>query len=154
MARLGRGRVPHRRDIAPRARRQPAPADRLRAARPPRAAQVLRPHLRGDGAQGGGRGGGRAGLIMLGAMSTRAWAGFLAMSTIWGVPYLFIKVAVDDGVPPAFLAWARVVLAAAVLLALAWRAGTFASLHGRGRWLLAFAVFEIAVPFPKTAKAS
>src|SRR4051794_20796100 len=84
-------------------------------------------------------------------MSTRAWAGFFAMSTIWGVPYLFIKVAVDDGVPPAFLAWCRVVLAAVVLLALAGRAGTLGSLRGRGRWLLAFAVFEIAVPFPLIA---
>src|SRR3954449_209395 len=81
-------------------------------------------------------------------MSARAWAGFLAMSTIWGVPYLFIKVAVDDGVPPAFLAWCRVVLAAVVLLALAWRAGTLPSLRGRGRWLLAFAGFEIALPVP------
>src|ERR1051325_4712595 len=84
-------------------------------------------------------------------MSARAWAGFFAMSTIWGVPYLFIKVAVDDGVPPAFLAWSRVVLAAIVLLALASRAGTLGSLRGRGRWLLAFAVFEIAVPFPLIA---
>src|SRR3954449_5390403 len=84
-------------------------------------------------------------------MSARAWAGFFAMSTIWGVPYLFIKIAVDDGVPPAFLAWCRVVLAAAVLLALAWRAGTLPSLRGRGRWLLAFAVFEITVPFPAIA---
>src|SRR3954465_9844344 len=81
-------------------------------------------------------------------MSARAWAGFFAMSTIWGVPYLFIKIAVDDGVPPAFLAWCRVVLAAVVLLALAWRAGTLPSLRGRGRWLLAFAGFEIAEPFP------
>src|SRR3954464_10341624 len=84
-------------------------------------------------------------------MSVRAWAGFFAMSTIWGVPYLFIKVAVDDGVPPAFLAWSRVVLAAAVLLALARRAGTLGSLRGRWRWLVAFAVFEIAVPFPLIA---
>jgi drug/metabolite transporter (DMT)-like permease len=84
-------------------------------------------------------------------MSARAWAGFFAMSTIWGVPYLFIKVAVDDGVPPAFLAWSRVVLAAVVLLELAWRAGTLGSLRGRGRWLLAFALFEIAVPFPLIA---
>ena len=84
-------------------------------------------------------------------MSARAWAGFFAMSTIWGVPYLFIKVAVDDGVPPAFLAWSRVVLGAAVLLFLAHRAGTLGSLRGRGRWLLAFAVFEIAVPFPLIA---
>jgi drug/metabolite transporter (DMT)-like permease len=84
-------------------------------------------------------------------MSARAWAGFFAMSTIWGVPYLFIKVAVDDGVPPAFLAWSRVVLGAAVLLLLAWRAGTLGSLRGRGRWLALFALFEITIPFPLIA---
>jgi drug/metabolite transporter (DMT)-like permease len=85
-------------------------------------------------------------------MSARAWAGFAAMSVVWGVPYLFIKVAVDDGVPPAFLAWSRVALAAVVLLALAWRAGTLPSLRGRWRWLALFAVFEIAVPFPLIAE--
>jgi drug/metabolite transporter (DMT)-like permease len=85
-------------------------------------------------------------------MSARAWAGFAAMSTVWGIPYLFIKVAVDDGVSPGFLAWSRVVLAAAVLLALAWHAGTLGSLRGRWRWLVMFAVVEIAVPFPLIAE--
>jgi drug/metabolite transporter (DMT)-like permease len=88
---------------------------------------------------------------MLGPMSARAWAGFFAMSLVWGVPYLFIKIAVDDGVPPAFVAWSRVVLAAAVLLALAWSAGTLGTLRGRGRWLVAFAVLEITIPFPLIA---
>ena len=55
------------------------------------------------------------------------------MSAIWGIPYLFIKVAVDDGVPPAFVAWARVALAAVVVLGLAWRAGVLGSLPGRWR---------------------
>jgi drug/metabolite transporter (DMT)-like permease len=84
-------------------------------------------------------------------MSARAWAGFAAMSTVWGIPYLFIKVAVDDGVPPAVVAWTRVVLGAAVLLALAWRAGTLPTLRGRSRWLALFALFEIAIPFPLIA---
>jgi drug/metabolite transporter (DMT)-like permease len=88
---------------------------------------------------------------MLAAMSPRAWTAFAAMSAVWGVPYLFIKVAVDDGVPPAFVAWVRVVLAAAVLLALAWHAGVLGPLRGRWRWLLAYAVAEIAVPFPLIA---
>jgi len=70
---------------------------------------------------------------------------------IWGIPYLFIKVAVDDGVPPAFLAWVRVVIGAAVLVALAWRAGILRSVRGRLRWLVAFAVVEIVVPFPLIA---
>ena len=84
-------------------------------------------------------------------MSARAWVAFAAVSTLWGIPYLFIKVAVDDGVPPAFLAWVRVVLGATVLLALAWRAGVLALLRGRWRWLAVFGVVEIAVPFPLIA---
>ena len=49
-------------------------------------------------------------------VSARAWGGFAAMSVVWGIPYLFIKVAVDGGMPPAFIAWVRVTLAAAILL--------------------------------------
>ena len=33
-------------------------------------------------------------------MTPRAWLLFGAVSLVWGVPYFFIKVAVDDGVPP------------------------------------------------------
>jgi drug/metabolite transporter (DMT)-like permease len=84
-------------------------------------------------------------------MSARAWAAFGAVSALWGIPYLFIKIAVDDGVSPAFLAWVRVVLAAAILLALAWRTGALGSLRGRWRWLAVFAVSEVAIPFPLIA---
>jgi drug/metabolite transporter (DMT)-like permease len=84
-------------------------------------------------------------------MSARAWIAFAAVSTLWGIPYLFIKVAVDDGVPPAFLAWVRVVLGAAVLLALAWWAGVLGAVRGRWRWLAVFGVIEIAIPFPLIA---
>jgi drug/metabolite transporter (DMT)-like permease len=69
------------------------------------------------------------------------------MATLWGMPFLFIKLAVDDGVPPVFLAWARIVLAAVVLLALAWRAGTLRTVRRAWRWVVVFAVVEIAVPF-------
>ncbi|MEP6954994.1 MAG: DMT family transporter [Solirubrobacteraceae bacterium] len=81
-------------------------------------------------------------------MSRRAWAGFGAVATLWGIPYLFIRIAVDDGVPPVFLAWARVTMAAAVLLVLAWRAGVLPSLRGRWPWVAAYAIVEIAIPFP------
>src|SRR4051794_41799429 len=84
-------------------------------------------------------------------MSARAWAAFATVSTLWGIPYLFIKIAVDDGVPPAFLAFVRVALGAAVLMALAWRAGALGALRGRGRWLALYALFEIVVPFPLIA---
>lgn len=84
-------------------------------------------------------------------MSPRAWAAFAAVSTLWGIPYLFIKIAVDDGVPPAFLAFVRVALGAAVLVGLARRAGVLGPLRGRLRWLIVYAIFEIAVPFPLIA---
>jgi drug/metabolite transporter (DMT)-like permease len=43
------------------------------------------------------------------------------------------------------------VLGAVVLIALAWRAGVLRGLRGRVRWLAAFAVAEIVVPFPLIA---
>ena len=76
---------------------------------------------------------------------------FAAMSLIWGVPYLFIKIADDGGAPPAGIAWARVTLAAVVLLILAGRATTLGSLRGRLRWVAAYGLVEIAVPFPLIA---
>lgn len=84
-------------------------------------------------------------------MTGRAWIAFGAVSVLWGIPYLFIKVAVEGGVPPAFLAWSRVLLAAALLLAITWRAGTLRSVRGRWRWIAAYAVLEIAIPFPLIA---
>jgi drug/metabolite transporter (DMT)-like permease len=84
-------------------------------------------------------------------MSRRAWISFAAMSVIWGASYLFIKIAVDGGVPPLVLAWGRVTLAAVVLVALAWRAGTLPTLRGGWRWLVVYAVAEISSPFPLIA---
>jgi drug/metabolite transporter (DMT)-like permease len=84
-------------------------------------------------------------------VTRRAWTAFAAVSVIWGIPYLLIRIAVRHGVTPWFLAWSRVTLAALVLLALAWRAGTLGSLHGRFRVLLAYAIVEICIPFPLIA---
>ena len=83
-------------------------------------------------------------------MTARAWAGFATMSVLWGIPYLFIKVAVDDGLSPAFVAWSRVVLAAAVLLVLAHRAGPLGSLRA-GAVAGRLRVLEITIPFPLIA---
>jgi drug/metabolite transporter (DMT)-like permease len=84
-------------------------------------------------------------------VSRRGWLAFGALSAIWGVPYLLIKIAVDHGVPPSVLAWGRVTLAAVVLLALAGRAGTLRTLAGRWRWIVAYGIAEIAIPFPLIA---
>lgn len=84
-------------------------------------------------------------------MNARAWTGFFALAVLWGIPYLFIKVAVDDGVPPLFLAWVRVTLGAAVLLALAAQAGTLRAVRGQVKWVAAYALVEICLPFPLIA---
>jgi drug/metabolite transporter (DMT)-like permease len=84
-------------------------------------------------------------------MSSRAWSLFAAVSVVWGVPYLFIKIAVDGGMPPLVLAWGRIVLGAIVLLALAHRAGVLGSLRSHWRALLAYAVIELCIPFPMIA---
>lgn len=84
-------------------------------------------------------------------MSRRGWVAFAANSVIWGVPYLFIRIAVKGGVTPPVLAWGRVTLAALVLLGLAWRAGTLSTLSGRWRWLVAYAIAEVSIPFPLIA---
>jgi drug/metabolite transporter (DMT)-like permease len=84
-------------------------------------------------------------------MSRRAWVLFAAISVIWGVPYLFIKVAVDGGVSPFFLAWARVAMAAAILLAVAPRQTRDLLVHGPRRWVAAYAIVEISLPFPLIA---
>ena len=70
------------------------------------------------------------------------------MSAVWGIPYLFIKIAVDHGLDPLLVAWGRVALGAVVLLPFAWRAGALAGLRRKWRWIAAFAVSEIVIPFP------
>ncbi|HSS32913.1 MAG TPA: DMT family transporter [Solirubrobacterales bacterium] len=80
-------------------------------------------------------------------MSRRAWTAFAVVSVLWGFPYLFIKLAIDGGAPPLIVAWGRIALAAVVLLPIAWRSGTLPALRGRMRWLLTFAMVEIAIPF-------
>ena len=84
-------------------------------------------------------------------MSPRAWGLFAAVSTLWGIPYLFIKIADDGGMPPLVLAWGRIVLGAAVLLSLAARAGVLSQVRGHWRGLVLYAVFEISIPFPMIA---
>lgn len=84
-------------------------------------------------------------------MSRRAWIAFAALSVIWGVPYLFIKVAVDGGISPFFLSWGRLVLGAALLFALAPRQSVEMLRRGPRRWIVAYAVVEMTLPFPLIA---
>ncbi len=80
------------------------------------------------------------------AVTRRGWLLFAAMSVIWGVPYLLIKVAVEDLSPPVVV-FGRTSIAAVALLAAAWRTGALAPALRRWRPVLAFAAIEMAGPW-------
>lgn len=79
-------------------------------------------------------------------MTARGWILFSAMCVIWGIPYLLIKVAVED-VSPAMLVLARTSLAALLLLPIAALRGELRPVLRRWRLVAVFAVVEIAVPW-------
>jgi len=79
-------------------------------------------------------------------MSRRGLVPFAAMSVIWGIPYLLIKVALDD-LSPTFLVFSRTGIAAAILLPLALRRGMVRPALARWRPLVAFAALEIGLPW-------
>jgi drug/metabolite transporter (DMT)-like permease len=76
----------------------------------------------------------------------RGWTAFVALGIIWGLPYFFIKIAVQE-VPPFTLAFCRVALATLILLPIAWRRGALRSLGTRRPAIVAFGVVEFAIPF-------
>jgi drug/metabolite transporter (DMT)-like permease len=79
-------------------------------------------------------------------VSRRGWALFLAMSVIWGVPYLLIKVAVDE-VSPVVVVFVRCAIGAALLLPWTLRSGGLAAALRQWRWLLVFTVLEMTAPW-------
>jgi drug/metabolite transporter (DMT)-like permease len=79
-------------------------------------------------------------------LSRRGWALFVALGIIWGIPYLFIKIAVED-LSPAAVVFGRTVLAAVLLLPLAAARRQLRPLLPAWRWLLLFAALEVCAPF-------
>jgi drug/metabolite transporter (DMT)-like permease len=75
-------------------------------------------------------------------VSSRGWILFIAMSIIWGIPYLMIKVAVE-GVSVPVLVFARTAVGAAVLLPIALSSGIPAIIRRHWKALFGFAFFEM-----------
>jgi len=85
-------------------------------------------------------------------VSRRGWILFAAMSVIWGLPYLLIKVA-DGGVPVPVLVLARVSIGAALMLPFALRRRNLAAIRPVAGWLALFAVVEIILPWYALSQA-
>lgn len=79
-------------------------------------------------------------------MSRRGWLLFAALCLIWGLPYLFIRVAVEQ-LDPATLVFLRTAGAAAILLPVALRRGLGRAILRRWRPVLLFAAVELMVPW-------
>lgn len=79
-------------------------------------------------------------------MSTRGWLLFAAMSVIWGIPYLLIKVAVAE-FEPTTLVLGRTAIGALMLLPLALLRSDLRALRPHWRLLLAYTAVEIVGPW-------
>ena len=79
-------------------------------------------------------------------MSAKGWWLFATMALLWGVPYLFIKEAVDSYSPAAIVA-GRTLLGALVLLPVAIHRKALRPAWRVFPWVLAFGAVEMAGPF-------
>ena len=79
-------------------------------------------------------------------MTRRAIILFALMSVIWGIPYLFIRIAVTEITPATMVLW-RTLIAAAILLPIALIRTDLRPVLARWRWVVAFAAVEIAIPW-------
>lgn len=79
-------------------------------------------------------------------MTAKGWWLFAAMALLWGVPYLFIKEAVDSYSPAAIVA-GRTLLGALVLLPIALHRRALRPALRVWPWVLAFGAVEMAGPF-------
>jgi drug/metabolite transporter (DMT)-like permease len=84
-------------------------------------------------------------------MSRKGWLLFAAMSVIWGIPYLLIKITVDAGISAPVLALARSAVGAAVLLPLALHRGqrdrALRALRAHWRPVAVFTVCDMVGPY-------
>lgn len=80
------------------------------------------------------------------AMTRKGWLLFIMMSVLWGIPYLFIKIAVQE-LDPIVVVCARVGIAAVVLLPVAIQRGVLGKLRGRVLAIAALACVQIVGPF-------
>lgn len=79
-------------------------------------------------------------------MSTRGWLLFAAMSLIWGIPYLLIKVAVAE-LEPSTVVFGRTAIGAILLLPLALARSDFRALRPHWRLLVVYTFVEIVGPW-------
>ena len=79
-------------------------------------------------------------------MSRKGWLLFSLVGLLWGVPYFFMKIAVEELSTP-MIVFARLLIGAALLVPLAMREGTLKKAFGYWRYILVYAVLEMVIPW-------
>jgi drug/metabolite transporter (DMT)-like permease len=79
-------------------------------------------------------------------MTSRGWLLFITLGVFWGIPYLFIRVAVTD-FDPVVVAFGRTAIGALLLLPLAIRSGALKPLLPHWKILLVYTAIEIVAPW-------
>jgi drug/metabolite transporter (DMT)-like permease len=84
-------------------------------------------------------------------MKRSSWFYFGIVGTIWGIPYLLIKVAVTDNgstpFTPALVVFSRVFIGAILLISYSLYKGTFSSAIPYMRWIIPYAIVEMVIPW-------
>lgn len=79
-------------------------------------------------------------------MSRKGWALFALIGALWGVPYLFIKIATDELTTPVIV-FSRLVIGAALLLPLAMRNGSIKKIRTYLPYVFLYALLEMVLPW-------
>jgi drug/metabolite transporter (DMT)-like permease len=79
-------------------------------------------------------------------LTRRAVLLFGVMALVWGIPYLFIRVAVDE-MAPSVLVFGRTGIAALILVPIALTRTDYRAVLARWPWVVAFAVIEMGIPW-------
>ena len=79
-------------------------------------------------------------------MSRRGWILFIVLGLLWGMPYLLIRIAVGT-IDPLVVAGSRTLIGALLLLPVALHRNALGAAFRNWKWLLAFTLIEISVPW-------
>jgi drug/metabolite transporter (DMT)-like permease len=79
-------------------------------------------------------------------MSRRNWFLFILIGFLWGIPYLLIKVAVDE-LSPTIIVLSRVVIGSLILIPMAMRLGSLMPAIKAWRYVIPYAIGEMIAPW-------
>lgn len=85
-------------------------------------------------------------------MTRKNWLLFVLAGFLWGIPYLFLRIAVRE-FEPGWIVFARLVIGAAILIPISVKQGTLAAAMKGWKFVLLYAITEMVFPWYLITKA-